>query len=77
MHLSTVVCVLGVMGILTILFIAVLRLEAVLCNIIEINGENDLVECKRGKKYKNVNVEDVMRTMQQLNNVATVDLLGG
>ena len=41
------------------------RLKPVLCNIIEAKGGNDLVEKKRGKKYKNIKLEDVIIQMQK------------
>ena len=52
-----------------------LRLKPVLCNIIEANGANDLVESKRGIKHKNLKLEDVIRKMEQQNKTETVDLL--
>ena len=50
------------------------RLKPVLCNIIEANGANDLVESKRGEKFKNIKLENVIQKMQQQND-ETVDLL--
>ena len=44
-----------------------LRLKPVLCNILEANGSNDLVECKRGKKYDNIKMEEIMRDMEDSN----------
>ena len=44
-----------------------LRLKPVLCNILEASGSNDLVESKRGKKYANIKMEDILRDMQKSN----------
>ena len=52
-----------------------LRLKPVLCNILEANGANDLVESKRGLKNKKIKIEDVIKKMQKQNNIETVDLL--
>ena len=42
-----------------------MRLKPVLCNILEANGGNDLVEKKRGKKEENIKLEDVIVQMQK------------
>ena len=42
-----------------------LRLKPVLCNILEANGANDLVESKRGLKNKKIKIEDVIKKMKQ------------
>ena len=51
-----------------------LRLKPVLCNILEANGSNDLVESKRGKKYANIKMEDTLRDMQKSNSEETMNL---
>ena len=43
------------------------RLKPVLCNILEANGGNDLVETKRGKKHAHIKLEDVILQMQKEN----------
>ena len=52
-----------------------LRLKPVLCNILEANGANDLVESKRGIKHKNLKLEDVIKKMEQQNDTESVNLL--
>lgn len=51
------------------------RLKPVLCNKIEANGANDLVESKRGLKHKNIKLEDAIRKTKKQNKTETVDLL--
>jgi len=41
------------------------RLKPVLCNILEAEGGNDLVENRRGKNYENIKLRDVIVQMQQ------------
>ena len=53
-----------------------LRLKPVLCNIIEANCGNDLMESKRGVKHRNIKIEDVIRTMQKDDGNEVIDLLG-
>ena len=40
----------------------------------EANGSNDLVESKRGKKYANIKMEDILRDMQKSNSAETMNL---
>ena len=51
-----------------------LRLKPVLFNILEANGSNDLVESKRGKKYANIKMEDILRDMQKSDSAKTMNL---
>ena len=51
-----------------------LRLKPVLCNILEANGSNDLVESKRGKKYANIKMEDVLVDMKTSNSEEAMNL---
>lgn len=51
------------------------RLKPVLCNIVEANNANDLVESKRGVKHKNIKVEDILRLMQQDDKNEVIDIL--
>ena len=53
-----------------------MRIKIVLCNIIEANGGNDLVESKRGVSYKHIKVEETIRTMQREDKHDVTDLLG-
>jgi len=41
---------------------------------LEANGSNDLVESKRGKKYANIKMEDILRDMQKSNSTETMNL---
>ena len=52
------------------------RLKPVLCNIIEANGANDLVESKRGVKHQKIKVEHIIRSMEQDDENVENDLLG-
>ena len=51
-----------------------LRLKNVLCNIIEAKGGNDLVESKRGKKFENIKIEDILKNIRD-DEDNTIDLL--
>ena len=48
------------------------RLKPVLCNILEAKGGNDYVEMKRGKKYENIKLEDVILQMQKKTKILTI-----
>ena len=50
-------------------------MKPVLCNILEANGANDLVKNKRGVKHQKIQMEKVIKKMQQQNDIETVDLL--
>ena len=36
------------------------RLKSIICNILEEEGGHKLIESKRGKKFENIKVEDVI-----------------
>ena len=40
----------------------------------EANGSNDLVESKRGKKYANIKMEEILRDMQESNSEEAMNL---
>ena len=52
-----------------------LRLKNVLCNIIEAKGGNDLAESKRGKKFENIKIEDILKNIHD-DEDNPIDLLG-
>ena len=52
------------------------KLKVVFCNILRGGGGNDLVEANRGKKNRNVKIENVLRQIEKENEEdEVIDLL--